>query len=450
MVSYKRLDPENVLFSKETVGDPTEERPPVPRKPWCSSVTTTTALLVLGSVLLLLCAGWLLATMFWLHHHPHFGGGKQQQASHRPPPPATYSGRRRNEQMGPSASAPDPVACGIIPQPRRFDCYPERGAVVTRGMCEARGCCFIPASSSSSSPSSGSRRSGIPWCFYPTGFGSYSLVWANDTALGKEGRLVRDKKSYYPGDVLALHLETRHETDMRLRVRITDPSNSRYEVPIAVPEATRKANHPAYSVELCKDPFGLVVKRLSTGMVLLNTTVAPLFYADQFLQFSSSLPGPFLYGLGEHRAAFLHDVHWTTLTMWARDVPPVENTNLYGAHPFYLALEEPGGEAHGFFLLNSNAMDVVLQPAPAVTWRTIGGILDFYVFLGPDPTSVISQYLEVVGTNTMTSRVLHFYPEASLVEVESASFYGVKVEPRQVLVDQSRDAAFAYNADEVG
>lgn len=41
--------------------------------------------------------------------------------------------------------------------------------------------------------------------------------------------------------------------------------------------------------------------------------------------------------------------------------------------------------------------DVVLQPAPALTWRTIGGILDFYVFLGPDPGSVIEQYVDVIG-----------------------------------------------------
>ncbi|TNN86673.1 Lysosomal alpha-glucosidase [Liparis tanakae] len=83
-----------------------------------------------------------------------------------------------------------------------------------------------------------------------------------------------------------------------------------------------------------------------------------------------------------------------------------EQTNLYGAHPFYLAMEDTG-QAHGVFLLNSNAMggsaarDVVLQPAPALTWRTIGGILDFYVFLGPDPASVAAQYVEVIGYPAM-------------------------------------------------
>lgn len=44
--------------------------------------------------------------------------------------------------------------------------------------------------------------------------------------------------------------------------------------------------------------------------------------------------------------------------------------------------------------------DVALQPAPGLTWRMIGGILDFYMFLGPDPSSVIGQYLDVVGQHT--------------------------------------------------
>lgn len=40
---------------------------------------------------------------------------------------------------------------------------------------------------------------------------------------------------------------------------------------------------------------------------------------------------------------------------------------------------------------------MLLQPSPALTWRTTGGILDFYIFLGPDPKSVVRQYLDVVG-----------------------------------------------------
>lgn len=40
-------------------------------------------------------------------------------------------------------------------------------------------------------------------------------------------------------------------------------------------------------------------------------------------------------------------------------------------------------------------VDFVLQPAPALTIRTIGGILDMYFFLGPSPVQVVQQYTEV-------------------------------------------------------
>ncbi|XP_026159866.1 lysosomal alpha-glucosidase isoform X2 [Mastacembelus armatus] len=397
MVSYKRLNPEDVQFSSAVLSEeprPVQEEVSVlepeeasllPRRLSCS---VTTGLLVIGCLLLLLCGGWLLGTIFWLH-------SPSNQQLHRPPNPAAGPKGVNN-----TAADSRQEACSLIPEAWRFDCYPERGVVVTKELCEARNCCFIPASSPASSATRPSRRNGIPWCFYPSDFPSYSLVSLNDTSLGQKGTLVRNVKTYYPADILTLEVEIRYETNTRLRVRITDPMNSRFEVPISVPTATKKAESPDYIVEHSKEPFGLRVKRRTTGRVLLNTTVAPLFYADQFIQFSTSLTSQFIYGLGEHRSTFLHDVHWNTLTMWARDVPPMEQTNLYGVHPFYLAMEE-GGNAHGFFLLNSNAMDVALQPAPAVTWRTIGGILDFYIFLGPDPGSVIEQYAEVIGYPAM-------------------------------------------------
>ncbi|NWI27849.1 LYAG glucosidase, partial [Sula dactylatra] len=151
-----------------------------------------------------------------------------------------------------------------------------------------------------------------------------------------------------------------------------------------------------YGVQVNQDPFGLVVYRQRSGQVLLNTTVAPLFFADQFLQISTSLPSRFISGLGEHLTPLVLDTAWTRVTLWNRDMAPVPQVNLYGSHPFYLGMEDDGS-AHGVFLLNSNAMDVLLQPSPALTWRTTGGILDFYIFLGPDPKSVVRQYLDVVG-----------------------------------------------------
>lgn len=45
-------------------------------------------------------------------------------------------------------------------------------------------------------------------------------------------------------------------------------------------------------------------------------------------------------------------------------------------------------------------MDITLSPQ-TVTWRTTGGILDFFVFLGPNPDHVTQQYTAVVGRPAM-------------------------------------------------
>lgn len=179
---------------------------------WKSLSSFNMVLLWIGCLLLLLCAGWLLSTIWWLHR-------PSSQQPHRPPPPAPA----RTPQSEAKAGVND--TCSLIPEDWRFDCYPEREVIVTRELCEARNCCFIPASSGSSSATpQPSGRNGLPWCFYPADFPSYSLVSVNDTSLGQKGTLVREVKTYYPADILTLQVDIRYETDTRLHVRVSEHS----------------------------------------------------------------------------------------------------------------------------------------------------------------------------------------------------------------------------------
>ena len=41
------------------------------------------------------------------------------------------------------------------------------------------------------------------------------------------------------------------------------------------------------------------------------------------------------------------------------------------------------------------------MPSPGLTLRTIGGILEFFVFVGPNPEQVVQQYAQVIGRTFM-------------------------------------------------
>ena len=47
-------------------------------------------------------------------------------------------------------------------------------------------------------------------------------------------------------------------------------------------------------------------------------------------------------------------------------------------------------------------MEVDLQPLPALTYTTLGGIIDLYVFTGPTVENVVEQYWDIIGVKFMT------------------------------------------------
>ncbi len=58
-----------------------------------------------------------------------------------------------------------------------------------------------------------------------------------------------------------------------------------------------------------------------------DTSIGPLFFSNQFLQITSSLPTDDIYGLGEHVLGLKLSTKWSLLTLFSRDIgdPPVRS-----------------------------------------------------------------------------------------------------------------------------
>ncbi|KAJ0063496.1 hypothetical protein NL108_002787, partial [Boleophthalmus pectinirostris] len=258
-------------------------------------------------------------------------------------------------------------------------------------LCEARGCCWSPLDERN-----------VPWCFFSSnhGYTVTSTDHSNPNAL-KATLKRKTAPSLFGGDIQELALHAEMQTPKRLHFKIYDPQQKRFEVPHDhIRGLNAQPSSPiSDTMEITHDSFGIIVRRKENKKVLFDTTMAPLVFADQYLQISAKLPSHNIYGLGEHvHQNFRHDTNWRTWPIFTRDAFPNGGThNLYGHYPFFLCLEDESGKSFGVFLLNSNAMEVTLQPAPAVTYRTIGGVLDFYIVFGDTPEQVVQEFLELIG-----------------------------------------------------
>ncbi|KAG2613666.1 hypothetical protein PVAP13_4KG409900 [Panicum virgatum] len=232
----------------------------------------------------------------------------------------------------------------------------------------------------------------------------------------------------YGEDVRKLDVYASLETSSRLHVRITDADHPRWEVPqdVIPREAPRQhvqldastggdasprsrvlsAATSDLTFTLHASPFRFTVSRRSTGDALFDTAPG-LVFKDRYLELTTALPAgrASLYGLGEHTKRTFRLQRNDTFTLWNADIAASNvDLNLYGSHPFYLDVRSaaPGGAAagagaaHGVLLLNSNGMDVEYGGS-FLTYKVIGGVLDFYFFAGPAPLDVVDQYTQLIG-----------------------------------------------------
>uniref|UniRef100_A0A8C7XUH5 alpha-glucosidase n=1 Tax=Oryzias sinensis TaxID=183150 RepID=A0A8C7XUH5_9TELE len=274
---------------------------------------------------------------------------------------------------------------------QRVDCHPEENS--NEAECKKRGCLWEVSAAEN-----------VPWCFYPEDYG-YNVLNYAETATGIRvdiNRNTRYRSSGRPDspDIDNLRVEINYHTGDMLQFKIWDPSTERFEVPVpltvpSTPESDEDKR--LYKVSVTESPFGIQVVRKSTGTTIWDSSMPGFIFSNMFIQISTKLSSKFVYGFGEtEHTSFKHDLDYHTWGMFAKDQPPGYKMNCYGVHPFYMGLENTG-DAHGVLLLNSNAMDVTFQPTPSLTYRTIGGILDFYMVLGPTPEMVVQEYTSLVG-----------------------------------------------------
>ncbi|KAG6759642.1 alpha-xylosidase 1 [Populus alba] len=264
----------------------------------------------------------------------------------------------------------------------------------------------------------------------PTKIGNgYRLISLKETPDGGIVGLlqVKERNNIYGPDIPRLQLYVKHETQDRLRVHITDADKQRWEVPYnllpreqapAMKQTTGRSRKnlittvQEYSgAELIfnyiPDPFSFSVKRKSNGQTLFNSSsdgsssYGVMVFKDQYLEISTQLPNDAsLYGLGENTQP--HGIKLfpgDPYTLYTTDISAINlNADLYGSHPVYMDLRNVKGQAsaHAVLLLNSNGMDVFYR-GTSLTYKIIGGVLDFYFFSGPSPLAVVDQYTSLIG-----------------------------------------------------
>ncbi|XP_027952958.1 probable maltase-glucoamylase 2, partial [Eumetopias jubatus] len=179
-------------------------------------------------------------------------------------------------------------------------------------------CCWKPAPDTN-----------VPWCFFPRNWGYEVPSGKNHTRTGFTAQL---KKLPFPSlfgyDVKNALFTAEYQTSNRFHFKINDSENKRYEVPseiINLSNRTTRTSNLNYHIEVIDKPFSIKIMRTSNRRVLLDTSIGPLQFAQQYLQLSFRLPSTAVYGLGEHvHQQYRHNMSWKTWPIFTRDAAPTK------------------------------------------------------------------------------------------------------------------------------
>ncbi|KAJ5079836.1 alpha-glucosidase [Anaeramoeba ignava] len=143
--------------------------------------------------------------------------------------------------------------------------------------------------------------------YYP----GYSLSNVQQNSGGFTGDLTMISPGPYGDDIPNLSLNVEYQTETRVRIKIYDPNNARWEVPDVIQNSTNPIpTKMEYKVEYTTNPFGIAVIRELNNEVLFNTTPPKsnkfhdyngLIFENLYIEINSkTAKNPNIYGLGKN------------------------------------------------------------------------------------------------------------------------------------------------------
>jgi hypothetical protein len=151
--------------------------------------------------------------------------------------------------------------CDVKTPGERFDCYPED--LATKEKCLKRGCCWLENDKLSLD---------APLCYFPSNFPSYKVIETKNKINGYSYEINKNIKTFRENEILNLTVDLFYETSERLRIRIFDPNNQRFEVPLDVDQNKSKFKNDGimndYYVSIVDEPFAIKVYRKSTQTLM--------------------------------------------------------------------------------------------------------------------------------------------------------------------------------------
>ena len=147
--------------------------------------------------------------------------------------------------------------CEISTRLERFNCYPEQGA--TQEKCLQRSCCW--------KVDVGIK---VPFCYFPKNFTNYQVFKeVLNTTADTSYLISKPKATFRPKEILNLKVDIFYDSNDRLRVRIIDPVNKRYEVPLQINNGERvRSADTDYFVQVDKSPFAIKIYRKSNNKLM--------------------------------------------------------------------------------------------------------------------------------------------------------------------------------------